>query len=300
MTIFAFDIDGTICSNTYGKYELAEPFKTRINFINNLYESGHTIKMFTARGSTTNKDWFKFTQDQITNWGLKYHELILGKPEADIFIDDKAINQNEFDWETFKSINIKMHTKSQQYFKKISDAFLSFSFNKKNINKINEIAYEIANVLNKNGKVIFAGNGGSFADSQHLSAEFISKLNRDRSPLAAITLGTNSSSLSAIGNDYGFEFVFSRELEAIHSKKDIVIAISTSGKSRNIIELLKKANSLGIKSALLTGPNKNTPASLLCNWVITTPKGYDQTAEIQHLHISIGHLICDIAQQDFI
>ena len=70
MTIYAFDIDGTICSNTYGNYELAEPFVNRIEVINNLYEKGHTIKMFTARGSSTNKDWYNFTKEQLKKWGL--------------------------------------------------------------------------------------------------------------------------------------------------------------------------------------------------------------------------------------
>ena len=99
MKIYAFDIDGTICTNTDGNYELAVPYKERIESINRLYSEGHIIKMFTARGSTTKKDWYEFTANQITNWGLKFHELITGKPEADFFIDDKAINDNHWDWE---------------------------------------------------------------------------------------------------------------------------------------------------------------------------------------------------------
>ena len=102
----------------------------------------------------------------------------------------------------------------------------------------------------------FAGNGGSFADAQHLTAEFICKLNSDRNPLPAIALGTNSSSVTATGNDYGFNYVFSRELEALGSSKDFLIAISTSGSSKNIIYLLKKAKELKMPIALLTGPKK--------------------------------------------
>ena len=94
------------------------------------------------------------------------------------------------------------------------------------------------------GKIIFAGNGGSFADSQHLAAELISKLNIDRVPLPGIALGTNSSSTTAIGNDYGFEYIFSRELEAIGKDNDFLIAISTSGESKTLLIYLKSRNLL--------------------------------------------------------
>ena len=89
--IYAFDIDGTICSNTNGNYQKAIPFENRIMVINNLYDTGNTIKMFTARGTTTNIDWYDFTKRQLDKWGLKYHELITGKPEADYFIDDSTL-----------------------------------------------------------------------------------------------------------------------------------------------------------------------------------------------------------------
>ena len=300
LTIYAFDIDGTICSNTYGDYHNAKPYKIRINHINKLYESGHTIKMFTARGSGTGKDLNEFTKIQLSNWGLKYHVLITGKPEADIFIDDKAINQIDFDWEDFLDMDDKNNVDTHKYFKKVSDAFLNLSFDQENMRKIKDLGLEIGKVLHNDGKVIFAGNGGSFADSQHLAAEFVSKLNVNRKPLAAIALGTNSSSLSAIGNDYGFKYIFARELEAIYTKNDILIAISTSGNSQNIIELLKKSKLLGIKNAILTGPNTNKVLENITNYIINTPIGFEATADIQHLHISIGHLICEIAQQDFI
>lgn len=91
-TIYCFDIDGTICTNTDGAYERAEPWPHRISEINTLYEQGQVIKMFTARGSSTGIDWRELTERQLSLWGVKYHELILGKPHADIFIDDKGIN----------------------------------------------------------------------------------------------------------------------------------------------------------------------------------------------------------------
>jgi len=95
---YCFDIDGTICTNTLGDYESAQPFQSRIEHINRLYEVGHTIKLFTARGSTTGIDWREVTELQLAEWGLRYHTLIMGKPFADFFIDDKATNSEEYRW----------------------------------------------------------------------------------------------------------------------------------------------------------------------------------------------------------
>ena len=94
--IYCFDIDGTICTNTNGSYEKSEPFLDRIKKVNSLFDSGHKIILFTARGSTTGIDWRDLTTQQMKDWGVRYHELRLGKPEADYFIDDRAINDK--DW----------------------------------------------------------------------------------------------------------------------------------------------------------------------------------------------------------
>ena len=91
MSVYAFDIDGTICNNTYGKYVEAVPIPDRIAYINYLFDNGHTIKMFTARGSTTNINWTQNTAKQLKKWGVKYHKLYFGKPSYDLFIDDKAM-----------------------------------------------------------------------------------------------------------------------------------------------------------------------------------------------------------------
>ena len=114
-----FDIDGTICTNTDGSYEQAVPFQERINYINRLYDNGYKIVMFTARGSTTNKEWHEFTKKQLTKWGLKFNELILKKPYGELYIDDKGIkdsdffnekvfNKNSIDYllETFESLRV--------------------------------------------------------------------------------------------------------------------------------------------------------------------------------------------------
>ena len=109
------------------------------------------------------------------------------------------------------------------------------------MNQILDTAKKCVESLRNGGKIIFCGNGGSFADAQHLSAEFTSRFMFNRPALASIALGTNSSSMSAIGNDYGYEDVFSREIEALGSDKDILIAISTSGNSANVIKAIGAA-----------------------------------------------------------
>ena len=143
-------------------------------------------------------------------------------------------------------------------------------------------------------KIILAGNGGSFADAQHICAEFVSKLNYDRPALASITLGVNGSNMSAIGNDYGFDQVFSRELQAVGSKGDLFIAISTSGNSANIINAVREAKSARITVVGLTGKSGGLLADE-CE-CIKVPDA--QTMHIQESHILIGHIICEIAQSN--
>ena len=299
MTVFVFDIDGTICTNTYGEYEKAEPFTNRIKIVNHLYDKGNTIKYFTARGSSTGIDWHDITAKQLDEWDAKYHELLLGKPEGDIYIDDKGQDAELWNWSKFKSQNITDK----------EDRVLIKSFLKDRQNNINKCIHDLENntefynacnyaksTLERKGKIIFAGNGGSFADAQHLSAEFISKLKTDRNPLPAIALGTNSSTVTAIGNDYGYEYIFSRELEAIGSKNDLLIAISTSGNSKNILNLIEKANSKGIKFFVLTGKDGGECSKYENNIKIPS---YD-TALIQEMHIMVGHIICSIAERSFL
>lgn len=96
MTVYCFDIDGTICTNTDGDYEQAIPFNEVIEKINRLYDGGHKIVFYTGRGSTTGIDWYDFTKKQFKAWGVKYHELIMGKPYADLYVDDKGIQPSVF------------------------------------------------------------------------------------------------------------------------------------------------------------------------------------------------------------
>lgn len=95
---YCFDIDGTICTNTEGRYEEAQPFAERIAGVNRLFDSGNRIVYFTARGSTTGIDWRELTESQLSAWGARYHQLILGKPYAHFFVDDRAIHSDDFSW----------------------------------------------------------------------------------------------------------------------------------------------------------------------------------------------------------
>ncbi len=157
---------------------------------------------------------------------------------------------------------------------------------------IEEIVNNIKEVLSKGNKVIFAGNGGSFADSIHLTTEFVSKFAFDRKPLSAIALGGNNSIITSIGNDYSFEDIFSRELEALACKGDLLIAISTSGNSKNIIKVIQKAQAEGMTVYCLTG-KKGGAVSQICK-CLKVPS--NTTARIQEAHITIGHIICEIVE----
>jgi D-sedoheptulose 7-phosphate isomerase len=158
---------------------------------------------------------------------------------------------------------------------------------------IEDISHEIVNCIKSGNKVIFAGNGGSFSDSFHLAGEFVSRFMFDRAPLPAIALGGNNSIITAIGNDYSFEDIFSREILAIGIKGDIFIAFSTSGNSRNILKAITIAKEIGIKAFGFTG-NSNSTINTLCQCVCVPSI---VTARIQEAHILIGHIICEIVER---
>ena len=164
------------------------------------------------------------------------------------------------------------------------------------LSQIVKVAQQCAKSLKQGGKIILAGNGGSVGDAQHISAEFTSKLMRDRIPLASIALGTNASAISAIANDYGYEHVFARELQSIGSPNDVVILISTSGNSQNILLAAKVAVENDISVFGLTGQHGGQLAQL-CECV-TVPSS--ETARIQECHILIGHIIVEIAEMSFV
>lgn len=148
--------------------------------------------------------------------------------------------------------------------------------------------------IRSGGKILFCGNGGSFADAQHLSAEFTSRFMFDRPGLPSLALGTNSSAMTAIGNDYGYENVFAREIQAIAMPDDVLIAITTSGNSENILQALKAAKEINITTAVLTGAGKGQ----LPEDIIALHMPSLETARIQECHILVGHIICGIVEAD--
>lgn len=149
-----------------------------------------------------------------------------------------------------------------------------------------------AQSIRHGGKIIFAGNGGSFADSQHLSAEFVSRLFKDRNPLASIALGTNSSTVTSIANDYSYEQIFSRELECIAKDIDVFFPISTSGNSLNIIKAIDVAKSLGIDIFGLTSAKKGQMTAMCKCFEVPS----DVTTTVQESHIMLGHIICELTE----
>ena len=161
------------------------------------------------------------------------------------------------------------------------------------LDRVLEISESCIASLKAGGKVIFCGNGGSFADAQHLSAEFTSRFLFDRPALASIALGTNNSGLTAMGNDYGYENIFARELEALGKPEDTLIAITTSGNSRNIIKGVDVAKKRGICTFILTGQSGGEVKDLArCIHIPST-----DTARIQECHILLGHIICGFVEK---
>ncbi len=174
-------------------------------------------------------------------------------------------------------------------------------FNKRieNFKKLNEISSDIEKMaqmiktaFNNKNKVLLCGNGGSASDCNHIATEFISRFQKERISLPAISLCANNSTITAIANDYDFGDVFSRQIEGLGSKGDILIAISTSAKSKNVIKALEVAKKQGLKTILLTGQNKT---NFDVDLEINTPSVV--TCEIQEMHIALAHVVCELVEE---
>jgi D-sedoheptulose 7-phosphate isomerase len=152
----------------------------------------------------------------------------------------------------------------------------------------------IVDTFRLGGKVLFCGNGGSAADAQHLSAEFSGRFYSDRDPLPSEALHCNTSYLTAVANDYGYEFVYSRMVKAMGKKGDVLVSLSTSGKSKNILEAMKTAHELGMINIALTGAGGGTMAAE-SDILINVPS--TDTPRIQESHITIGHIICQLTEE---
>lgn len=158
--------------------------------------------------------------------------------------------------------------------------------------KVGKLASE---TLRNGRKILFCGNGGSAADSQHLASELTGRFLKDRPPYAAIALSTDTSALTCISNDYSFSEIFARQVIGLGRKNDVLIAISTSGKSANVVRAVEEAKKLGIHTVGMLGRDGGR-LSELCSYNIVVPS-YD-TARIQECHILIGHTICQLIEQD--
>jgi D-sedoheptulose 7-phosphate isomerase len=168
------------------------------------------------------------------------------------------------------------------------------SFSDDLLARIEKFAVRSAEALGKGGKLVFFGNGGSAADAQHLAAELTVKLNANRPGLAALALTTNSSVLTAAGNDFGFENIFARQVESLVSPGDVLIALSTSGKSPNVIRALDAAASRGAFRVALTGETGGDLGGRV-ELLLNVPSHNAQ--HIQEAHIAIGHIACALIEQ---
>jgi len=165
---------------------------------------------------------------------------------------------------------------------------------KDNVREIEDMVKLIINTYQKGGKVVLCGNGGSAADAQHIAAELVGRFKLERKPFPAIALTTNTSSLTALANDYGYKTVFWRQVEALVNEKDVVIGISTSGSSQNVVEAMRAAKKKGAATIGLTGSNGGKLAGV-ADLVVMVPS--NNTPRIQEAHITIGHIVCELVER---
>jgi len=154
-------------------------------------------------------------------------------------------------------------------------------------------ALALAQALKAGGKVLACGNGGSAADAQHFAAELVNRFEAERPPLAALALTTDSSNLTSIANDYAWEQVFAKQLRALGRRGDVLLAISTSGNSANVIEALRAAHEIGVRVIALTGKGGGNMAPLLAREDVHICVPHQNTARIQEVHLLVLHCLCD-------
>jgi D-sedoheptulose 7-phosphate isomerase len=165
------------------------------------------------------------------------------------------------------------------------------------IQTIAEVAEAMSRALADGHKLLFFGNGGSAADAQHLAAELVGRYQQERRALPALALTANTSTLTAIGNDYSYERVFARQLEALCSPGDVAVGISTSGKSPNVLNAMRAAKGIPAATVGMTGMRGGELAAL-SDYCICVPS--EQTPRIQEGHILIGHILCEVIEQKFV
>jgi D-sedoheptulose 7-phosphate isomerase len=162
-------------------------------------------------------------------------------------------------------------------------------------NDIRQVVTLCLEALRNGNKILFAGNGGSAADCQHLAGELVARFNYDRPGLPAVALTTDSSILTAVSNDYGYDYLFARQIEALAIRGDVFFGISTSGRSPNILKALETAREKGVITVGMTGKSGGEMVEL-CDHCLRIPA--DATPRIQEGHILVGHIICDLIEQN--
>lgn len=163
------------------------------------------------------------------------------------------------------------------------------------IPQISIVAEELKACINRGGKILLMGNGGSAADSQHIAAEIVGRFKKERRGLAAIALTTDTSIITSVGNDYGYDYIFARQIEALCRPEDVVIGITTSGNSKNVVAAIEEANKLGATTIGLTG-GSGGKMNELCKYNLVMPSS--ETARIQEAHIFVGHSLCDLLESE--
>lgn len=163
------------------------------------------------------------------------------------------------------------------------------------IETVDRIAVAITDAIANGGKVMFCGNGGSAGDSQHLAAELVGKLVFDRPAMAGMALTVDTSALTAVGNDFGYEYVFSRQVEGLGRAGDVLVGISTSGRSKNVVKAMESARQRGIVTIAMTGATRGPMADLADYWLAIPAT---ETPKIQEGHIVLGHVFCAMVEQE--
>ena len=187
-----------------------------------------------------------------------------------------------------------MQTTIRLQINKIIENFKSLN-NEKYIKKISKASDIIVKALKKKNKVIFLGNGGSASDAEHLSAELLGRYLKNRKPYASMSITSNSATLTSISNDFGYEHSFSRQIKGLANKGDVIFAISTSMKSKNVINAINQANKIGCKSIILASEISNKNFSKKVDLFIDCPGR--RVDRIQEVQIAVGHIICGMVEE---
>lgn len=171
------------------------------------------------------------------------------------------------------------------------------AFAQSSIDKIIELTEWTQNTLESGGKLMIFGNGGSAADAQHLAAEFVNRFLINRRPLPALALTTDTSVITSIGNDFSFDVIFAKQVEAFGKPEDLALGISTSGTSTNVVKAMEAARDIGMKTVALTGGTKKPGGDLaeICDMVLNVPS--DETPHIQETHLWVEHMLCEIVEK---